>query len=152
MRHRLFKKRLFYFSNLFIRITGLIFVLTIILSTFLYFTFQDSGTRIINTSNEKLLKSISTNAIQLDEYIRIFSTNLLNDEKSQSLLYGFSNTLSTDTRNILHINNISINTPFLNSIYLYNAKRDSYFVAGKNSSINNSKAFFDKDIINILSK
>lgn len=150
MRIKFFNKKLHYFPKMYLMITSLVSIITVILALFLFISFKNIATYVISTSNIKILTSISHNTIQKQDYIRFFSINLLSNDNAVKLLSDTSISLSDTTISLSKLNSEIINTPFVYSVYFYNKTKNAVISIGKDSLIRSSESFYDKEIVTLL--
>lgn len=150
MKPKIFKKSSFYFTNLFLTLTALTAVIILALSFFLYFNFINYGIEIINKSNEKRLSDIGNSAVQMNDYVKVFSSSLFTNETSVQLMLGNNISLFDAQSSIRKIDTTLSSAPFIYSAYFYNGGTNTFYTVGPQPIIRQREMFFDKEIVSIL--
>ena len=136
--------------KLFFEISILSILLVSLISFVLYRNYIKESTNTISIYNQKLLLQTCSNFDFMDKYIRRFAESINANSKATYLMTYKEEDILTMTQYIDDIDDIIFNIAFVNSIYLYNSNKSSFFCMGDYSMIRNRSDMYDKEIIDIL--
>jgi len=138
----------------FIIISNAIFIFIVIQSItwLLYYNFENSGTKMINSLAEKNLE-MTVNTVQKEfDSIESYCQYLFINKDVINLMYRNGNVKEQDELDSitfrLNASN-SIISPYIYSIYIYN-KQSEYIYCTDQTFSNETSLFYDKDIVNII--
>lgn len=121
-----------------------------ILSTILYFNFENIGVSLINSSVKDSLIQTSYSAGFMSESSRYLILQAFLDKDISKLLNSSElDAMETNTA-LQRLDSYRSTTPFVYSMYIYNSNTNQFFISSPTSRVQSEKEFFDKDIINIL--
>ncbi|THF76573.1 helix-turn-helix domain-containing protein [Cohnella fermenti] len=139
-----------YFLHLLITISSFFIAATVLLSGTLYSNFRSFGENMMNRSSQDLLSGIANNVSFIDKYAYNFSASLLSNTAVSQLMYGSNISIYDTLANFQQLQNILQSTPFVYSIYIYNAAEDRYYIIGPHSDILTSADMYDGEMAALL--
>lgn len=146
----LFRKSSLFFYSLFFQITLFVTVIITLLALFLFFNFKNYTLSIIYKSNERALTQISYNTDALNYYIKTFALSLYVNSNSNALMNSPGLDIIDKVNHLKKVDEVYASTPFLDSIYLYNGRMDTFFAVGPNRIIRPKNNFFDEEIVSLI--
>lgn len=139
-----------FFSKLFLYGTLEVILVIFIVASALYYAFRSAQVSEIYRSSTDSLSQVSYSANFMMDSTRSLLAQMYYDDNISSLRYN----TDLDTQDILTdirlLTNYSYSMPFVDSIYIYNRKNDTFYTTLTNTVAVKSTSFFDKDIINLL--
>lgn len=143
------------YINIFLSVTTATIIAVIVLSSIIYFNFQNILLYHIFNSEKSSLSQVSYNAKIMTEYATTFALQLFSDKDVSQALYR--NSLdSIDTNSLIKkLETYENSTPFIDSIYIYNAGMRKFFIGSLSYTlypVYDEKDFFDRDIVNLIGK
>lgn len=145
--------RVRFLKNYFLEIL-LFFIVTtvstmILLSLFLYNTFEKSTTAMVNNLNQDFLAETHRINEYLQKMIRISGMELFFEPNIQKIMYQEEITNFDVVMAIRRLDSISSMSLHTHSIYVYNARKD-YVYATSNLDSNRRDVFYDQAVLDLL--
>lgn len=138
-----------HFFNMTFKITFFTTLVVFVLSIFLYTSFKKYNIQTINQLNEALMYQIIHNAEQTHEYVRNYMLSLVNNLAATDLMYNQDLSVVDTLSSMRALDLMLDSNPFIESMYIYNGRSDTYYVIGANPIIRQGGAF-DPQIDEIL--
>ncbi|WP_284642022.1 AraC family transcriptional regulator [Paenibacillus silviterrae] len=138
-----------YFFNMIVKITFFTTFIVLILSVLLYTSFRSYNIKVVNQLNESLMQQVIHNAEQIHKYIRSYSVSLTGNTDVKNLMYGEELSVYETLGSIRALDLALEANPYMESMYVYNARSDTYYVMGPNPVIRKG-GLFDPQIDDIL--
>ena len=129
--------------------SAIVVLLSIILSSFLYYNFKKSALNILHQSNVKLLSEISYSAKYMNDLGKNFCTSVFVSNDTIPLMYSKTEDIWTMGNSLRKLDITSVPSSYIQSIYIYNHSLDLYLSTSTNN-FNNSEDFYDKEIVEIM--
>lgn len=139
-----------YFVHLLLTISTFFVVATLFLSGTLYSSFRSLGESIINQSSQKLLSQIAGNVSFIDNYAYNYSAALFNNPLISRFMFVPDLNIYDTLGNIQQLQNAVQSTPFVYSIYIYNAQADRYYIIGPHTDILAGAEMYDTEMVELL--
>ncbi|SDC05276.1 Helix-turn-helix domain-containing protein [Paenibacillus sp. UNCCL117] len=130
-----------YFMNMIVKITFFTTLIVLILSVLLYTSFRSYNIKVVNQLNESLMHQVIHNAEQIHAYIRSYSVSLTGNTDVKNLMYGENLSVYETLGSIRALDLALEANPYMESMYVYNARSDTYYVMGPNPVIRKGGAF-----------
>ncbi|GAA3409950.1 AraC family transcriptional regulator [Paenibacillus hodogayensis] len=137
MRHRLQN----YYVNMIVKLTLFTTLVVLLLSLLLYASFRNYNIKTINQLNENLMVQFIHNAEQIHAYLRSYSVSLTNNTDVKNLMFGEDLSVYETLGSMRAVDLLLEANPYLESIYVYNGRSDTYYVVGANSVIRKGGEF-----------
>lgn len=145
-----FKNKGKFFITMFLSNIIIIFVTIIMLSFFFINTFENSSTRITNNYMKIILKQISYSANYMQQYISSAGLQMLIDADIIPLLYNDNPDYLQISRGTNRLSSYKIIAPYIDSIYVYNKRRDTFY-STRNAGLLYNDKFYDVDANDLVS-
>lgn len=139
-----------YFFHLLMTISTFFVAATMLLSGTLYSSFRSLGESIMNQSSQKLLSQIAGNVSFIDSYAYNYSAALFNNPLISQFMFDPDINIYDTLSNIQQLQNSLQSTPFVYSIYIYNAKADRYYIIGPYTDILAGSEMYDTEMVKLL--
>lgn len=135
----------------FLPFTVLIIVIVIALTSTMYYNYQETTLPIIYDHISENLQQSGYSARYMMSSVNNLLSQMYLDSKITTLMYstGGHNALELRTGQKT-LSSYKNSSPFVHSIYVYNANLDSFFTSQPNIGLQNSEDFFDDTILGLI--
>lgn len=145
-----FKKFNNYFSKMLFYGTIEIVLVIVIAASVLYYAFSKAQLKVICESSMDSLSQVSYSANFMVDSAKSLLGQMYYDDNISKLRMDTNIEPQDLLTNIRLLTNYSSSMPFVDSIYIYNKKNDTFYTTLTNMVEVNGNNFFDKDIIKLL--
>lgn len=136
--------------TLFLMIASFSCLLILLLSSLLYYSFQNVGIVIIKDYNKRLLSQVSYNASYMNTQSNTYAASLFNSGNSMQLIFESIADPYTANRIMTPLDETLNGIPFVHSVYFYSGKFELYYAIGPNKGIYPTQDFYDRKIEEIV--
>ncbi len=147
------------YLRLFLSLIICIIIAVMISSSVLYIKFRDIASNQVYNFNLSSLAQTNKQVSMMTEIAKTVSYQIFSDVYLSKLLYYSSPDIYDIRPAMDQLGNYRISLPFIDSVYIYNAASETFFVSTNNQNVritgnlsgsHNKSSFIDKDIINII--
>ncbi|WP_108991041.1 helix-turn-helix domain-containing protein [Paenibacillus agaridevorans] len=142
-----------FYTKILLSLTLSITITIFVVSSILYFTFERIGLNIAHNSNKDGLSQISYSATLMNDLAKSLSLQVYFNDTISKLSYASLPDVREEYLALDQLRSYRATSPFVDSIYVYNSKRDTLYT----SLVNIEKiepdqkgTFFDQGILQIL--
>lgn len=142
-----------FYTKILLSLTLSITVTIFVVSSILYFTFERIGLNIVHNSNKDGLSQISYSATLMNDLAKSLSLQVYFNDSISMLSYATLPDVREEYLALEQLRSYRATSPFVESIYVYNSKRDTLYTSLVNIEKvepNQKAIFFDQGIMQIL--
>ncbi|WP_127588037.1 AraC family transcriptional regulator [Paenibacillus koleovorans] len=136
-----------YFFKLFGLISITVMLLIVSLTYFLFGKFSEYSQTSLQSTNKKMLEQISYNIRYTSDYINQLLLTLYTRQESSQLLYAASYDVFTTNLNIINLDQSFASAPFIDTVYIYNANLQQFYVMGSDRYVREPAKLNDPQVV-----